>query len=227
MQSIVQLISLILACVHLSAGTGTQYAREMDLGGALFLVNRSFSVSKNYVPPDLVIPQIDKVVPDLKLRREVAAAAELMFEAASADGLALIAVSGYRSYGTQAALFQRKIGKSGSAQKAQRSVAPPGTSEHQLGLALDIGKRDTASLNQSFDNTPEGQWIAQHAHEFGFIVRYQQKWTKVTGYQYEPWHVRFVGVEHAKAMKELDLPLELYVQGLREAIQMQRLEEIR
>ena len=94
-------------------------------------------------------------------------------------------------------------------QKAQAAVAKPGYSEHELGLAVDI--------NAVEGEDPWGlyEWLAENAWRFGFIIRYKEEWTDITTYAYEPWHVRYVGKEHAAILQEMDIPLEQYVQMLR------------
>ena len=101
--------------------------------------------------------------------------------------------------------------------KALLLVAPPGASEHQLGLAMDLGSKKNTSLTESFFDTAEGKWVAENCHRFGFIIRYKEEWTDITGYAYEPWHVRYVGPEHAARIHELDIPFETYVAQLRQA----------
>ena len=127
-----------------------------------------------------------------------------------------MAVSGYRSYSTQNAIFDRKVRSVGKKQ-AMLLVAPPGCSEHQLGLAMDIGAFRNHSLTPSFGKTDEGIWVAENCWRFGFIIRYREEWTEVTGYSYEPWHIRYVGEEHAGRIYECDIPLEYYVMQLKEA----------
>ena len=96
-------------------------------------------------------------------------------------------------------------------------VAPPGSSEHQLGLAMDLGCKRNSSLTESFGNTDEGAWVRENCARFGFIIRYKAEWTETTGYSYEPWHVRYVGEEHAQRIAEMDIPLEDYTAQLRRA----------
>ena len=140
-----------------------------------------------------------------------------MFQAAKDEmGYTLVAVSGYRSYGQQSAIFERKV-KNVGKKAALLLVAPPGCSEHQLGLAMDLGCKRNTSLTESFINTPEGAWVAENAHRFGYIIRYKEEWTEITGYSYEPWHVRYVGKEHARRIHALDIPLEYYIAQLQEA----------
>ena len=157
------------------------------------------------------------------MRRDAALALEEMFEAAKEDGMQLAAVSGFRSYGQQAAIHERKIQLKGK-KEALRVSAPPGCSEHQLGLAVDIGRKKAPGLNESFGSSPEGKWVAENCHRFGFIIRYKAEWEEITGYAYEPWHIRYVGIDHAKRIYEMDIPFEYYIQTLRKA-QFQRADE--
>lgn len=213
-----KLLALMLSFLSLSQTAFDAYIAHTNLGGHLFLVNREYRVDKTYVPNDLTHPNVYCVYDDLTLRKDAAKALEELFSAAKDEmGFDLEAVSGYRSFGTQTAIFQRKIGKVGTEAKAQKRVAPPGTSEHQLGLAVDIGRRGIASLNERFGETAEGVWVAQNAHRFGFIIRYKKEWTRVTGYAYEPWHLRFVGREHAEEIFRRDIPLEYYVDEMKNA----------
>lgn len=212
-----RLLGLFLALLQLGSGALNAYGDEMDLGGRLFLVNRDYVLSADYVPDDLVKPDVRASSSAVLMRREAARALEEMFAAAREKGLSLVAVSGYRSYMTQKNIFARKVSNVGKA-KALLYVAPPGTSEHQLGLAMDLGTVKSQSLNASFGSTREGQWVNEHCHEYGFIIRYREEWTEITGYAFEPWHVRYVGRFHARFIHEADVPLEYYVGELRNAL---------
>ena len=186
---------------------------QMDVGGQVFLVNRDFAISREYVP-ETVSARVSGS--SRAMRADAAQALEEMFAAARQEAkITLLTVSGYRSFGQQQTIYNRKVKSTGSVEKAQRYVAPPGTSEHQLGLAMDVGARGASSgLNASFGRSKGGTWVRENAHRFGFIVRYQEGWEDITGYFYEPWHIRFVGVEHATAMYEANLPMETYMQPL-------------
>lgn len=212
-----KLISLLLLLLSLGQDTLNVYVDEMNLGGNLFLVNRDYMLSSDYVPQDLVKPNVQANNNNIKMRAEAAAALEEMFQAAKAEaGYTLVAISGYRSYSKQSTIFSNKVSKVGKT-KAMLLVAPPGASEHQLGLAMDLGSKKNTSLTESFFDTPEGKWVADNCHRFGFIIRYKEEWTDITGYAYEPWHVRYVGKEHAVRIYELDIPLETYIAQLRQA----------
>lgn len=194
-------------------------ASMLSEAGILQLVNRDVRVSKVYVPADLVTPRVatrkKSLQENILMRAEAAKALEAMFSAAKMEGNhTLYAASGYRSYGIQQILFNQKVQTVGNRDKAQKTVAPAGTSEHQLGLAMDLQAPSQLNLNRSFGDTDEGKWVAGNAHRFGFFVRYKREWSQITGYLYEPWHVRYVGVAHAKALFALDIPLETYVAQL-------------
>ena len=212
-----KLLSLLLTLLALGQTGVNAYVDEMSLGGNLFLVNRDYAIEADYKPNDLVTPKVPGGNDTTMMRAEAAEALEKMFAAAKEEGdYTLIAVSGFRSYGRQSAIFERKIQTVGKKQ-ALRVSAPPGCSEHQLGLAMDVGCKKKINLSASFGDTPEGQWVAENCHRFGFIIRYKAEWEEITGYMYEPWHIRYVGPEHAARIHELDIPFEYYVAQLREA----------
>ncbi|HHT14651.1 MAG: M15 family metallopeptidase [Christensenellales bacterium] len=220
------IIALLLTILSLGTQSLDAYAYEAMPGGNLFLINRTYKVDRLYVPDDLVVVDVEKTNPEITMRKEAATQLKAMFETAKTEkGYILVAVSGFRSYGTQSAIYKRKVEVTGSKQKANLYVAPPGCSEHQLGLAMDLGRKDTMGLNESFGESPEGQWVAQNAHRFGFIIRYQKEWTEITGYAYEPWHVRYVGVEHASRIYMMNIPLEHYIDLIFEAQRQNLLQQ--
>ena len=187
----------------------------LSLGGDLFLISRQHRISKAYEPEDLVKPAVktrkDSLQERIMLRKTAARALERMFQAAYYEkGYTLYAASGYRSYGIQQILFNSKVEEVGSREAAERRVAPAGTSEHQLGLAMDVQAPSQLNLNTDFGSTEEGKWVSQNAHRFGFILRYKEEWRDITGYSEEPWHIRYVGIAHAAAIYELNIPLETY-----------------
>lgn len=213
-----RLISLLIALLSLGQATLNAYIAETNLGGNLFLVNRTYALDSEYVPDDLVHPNVLSANARITMRREAAQALEEMFAAAEKEkGYRLMAVSGYRSYQTQANIYKRKLSTVKNVKDAQLYVALPGTSEHQLGLAMDLGRKSKQNLRESFGVTDEGKWVAENAHRFGFIIRYLKEWTAITGYAYEPWHVRYVGKEHSARLFELHIPLETYVEQLQQA----------
>lgn len=212
-----RLLTLFLTLLTLGESTLNGYVSRMNLGGCLFLANREYTIGSDYEPEDLIMPNVRRSSSAVKMRSEAAQALEEMFAAAKEEGgFSLIAISGYRSYGTQSAIFERKV-RSVGRKKALLYVAPPGASEHQLGLAMDLGCDKNTGLTGSFGDTPEGKWVVENCWRFGFIIRYKEEWTDITGYAYEPWHIRYVGAEHARAIYEADIPFEYYVEQLRQA----------
>ncbi|WP_054704188.1 M15 family metallopeptidase [Bacillus sp. JCM 19041] len=158
-------------------------------------VNRDFKLPADYKPEDLVIPNIrfsfDYIDDRRYVREDAANSLEQLFEAAEDDGFILYAISGYRSYERQEVLYEEAQSVQG---KNQSLVAMPGHSEHQTGLAIDISSASiNYALSKKFGETEEGNWVKDHAHLFGFIIRYPEGKEEVTGYSYEPWHLRYVG----------------------------------
>lgn len=131
-----------------------------------------------------------------------------MFDAARANGISLLAGSGYRSYYTQVALFNRYVSEVGRDQ-AMTFSAPPGHSEHQSGLTMDISSADMGCwLEICFGDTASGKWLAANSYRYGFILRYPQGKESITGFQYEPWHFRYVGIPLATALYQSGLTLD-------------------
>ena len=201
---------------------------HQDPTDTLILVNKNNkapAVPVTLVKPD-VQPTREAVSENIYMRPEAAAALEDLFEAAAQDGITLYATSGYRSYSTQKAIFERKLERMDEKQ-ANASVAKPGYSEHQTGLAMDIEGETTkgTGLTEAFGESPEGIWAAEHCAEYGFIIRYPKGKTRITGYIYEPWHLRSVGKEAAAEITELGVTFEEYIQALRsERIEIMREE---
>lgn len=213
-----QLAALLAAMVAaLSLGLDT-LAAQMAPEGYLMLVNPDYRLAADYVPPDLVYPDVKHSSSAYQMRREAAGALEELFAAAKEEaGLTLYAHSGYRSYGTQQAIYQSKVINGKNKAQMRKLVAEAGASEHQLGLAMDIKGTPNGALNAAFGKSKAGVWLAENADRFGYIIRYKAEWTEVTSYAYEPWHIRYVGKEHAALLRELDIPLEEYVEALRSA----------
>lgn len=158
---------------------------------------------QNYVPSDLTVPNVPLRVPgneSMQVRKVTATALEQLFAAAKADGINLMLSSGYRSYTYQVGLYGGYVAQRGQA-AADTDSARPGHSEHQTGLAADLEPASkTCELDNCFANTPEGTWVAANAYKYGFLLRYPADKTAVTGYAYESWHVRFIGVDLAKEL---------------------------
>jgi D-alanyl-D-alanine carboxypeptidase len=168
------------------------------------IVNKQHPLNpKSYVPSDLTVPKIPLRVPGnetMQVRAETATALEALVAAAKKDGLSLMLSSGYRSYTYQVGLYGGYVQSMGQA-SADKQSARPGYSEHQSGFAADLEPiSKTCELDQCFGKTPEGLWLAANAYQYGFIIRYPSDKTAVTGYEYEPWHVRYIGVNLATEM---------------------------
>lgn len=184
-------------------------------GDILVLVNKERNLPADYIPENLVKPDIPfpfrEDLPKKLLREEAARAIEALFAKAAADGLRLYGLSGYRSYERQEQIFTYKARKRGE-EVANRTSARPGQSEHQTGLAMDVTSPGVNyRLNQSFGETKEGKWLVENAPDFGFIIRYPKGKEEITGYSYEPWHLRYVGVEAAREIAKLGITLEEYL----------------
>ena len=132
-------------------------------------------------------------------------------------GYSFRAFSGYRDYATQAYLYNRKVEQVGEA-KARTIVAYPGTSEHQLGLAVDIIDYYYTNLDAEQENTPTQQWLMENSWRYGFILRYPNGSSDITGIIYEPWHYRYVGLDAAKEIYDLGVTLEEYLDMFYEPI---------
>jgi D-alanyl-D-alanine carboxypeptidase len=158
----------------------------------------------NYVPADLVQPRVALAVTGeaAQLNRTTAAAAERMFAAAAADGVTMTLASGYRSYATQTVTYNGWVSSQGRA-AADTASARPGYSEHQTGWSFDIGDGGGAcSFQPCFAEQPAAVWAKANAHRFGFVVRYPFMQHTITGYFYESWHLRYIGVEAATDMRK-------------------------
>lgn len=199
-------------------------------GDVPILVNKDHPVpgGEFFNPADLV--QLNKelssklVTIKYKKTRGVKAAVDAlkeMLEAAKEDGIGKWQISaGYRTWDDQVSMLNSKVRsyqkshKDWSSSKARRAalrtVAEPGYSEHHLGLAFDINKKGAST----FKGTKQSEWLNEHCWEYGFIIRYTEEKEKITGFEAEPWHIRYVGIEHALYMRDHDLCLEEYIQGL-------------
>ncbi len=176
------------------------------------LVNRTYLLPSDYIPSDLTEPKVqfsfDYPDDKRKLRRPAARALEKMFRAAAKKKIQLYGVSGYRSYARQKQIYDRNVSLYGHATTDTVS-AKPGSSEHQTGLTIDISARSVNFLlDKNFANTREGKWVAKNAHKYGYIIRYPDGKSEITGYRYEPWHIRYVGVTVATYLHKHKLTLE-------------------
>lgn len=155
------------------------------------VVNKKHKLSSDYVP-ELT------TVTGGQLRSEAAQALTKLLSKADEAGVSMSTLSSYRSYSTQVSTYNKWVNQSGQS-AADTFSARPGHSEHQLGIAVDLGN-GTCNLETCFGDTIAGLWLASNAQKYGFIIRYPLGKDSVTGYQYEPWHLRYVGVDAATAI---------------------------
>lgn len=167
---------------------------------------------KTYVPANLVMPQGIPNTNGTPLRAEAATALEQMAADAKASGIQLVLASGYRSYLTQVAVYNGYVQNYGQA-AADATSAKPGHSEHQTGLAADLSAAgEGCSVLPCFETTAGGLWLAANAWKYGFVLRYPNGKEAITGYNFEPWHYRYVGLDLAKLMHDTGYPtLEQYL----------------
>lgn len=154
------------------------------------IVNKTYSLPSSFAPDGLL--------------SECKAAFNKLQTAAAEKGLSVYISSGYRSFAKQESIYNRYVSRDGK-ELADTYSARPGHSEHQTGLAIDLN-----TISKSFADTPEGKWVAAHCHEYGFIIRYPKGKSDITGYMYEPWHIRYVGKEIAEKIYDSGLCLEEY-----------------
>ena len=197
----------------------SENAEEQSADGAQFspddwnlmLVNKQHPIPDNYVFETAQISSGGKLC-DARILTPL----KQMFEAANADGVTLVVCSPYRSNNRQEMLFAKKVDyymNQGydymqSYALASQAVTIPGSSEHEIGLALDIITDGYCSLDEGFGDTPAGRWLAQNSYKYGFVVRYLKGKEEITGIEYEPWHIRYVGVAAATVMYEEGICLE-------------------
>lgn len=203
-----------LCLVLLALMTPAQAMASTVYESDMILINKEHGLPKDYVPSDLTpvnVPFAQGVVESKKqMRADAAKALEEMFSAAMEDGIELLGISGYRSYYTQRNIYERRLKEAGE-EHVSRYNAKPGHSEHQTGLAMDVGCPGYVDLTERFAQTPAYRWIQKNAHRYGFIIRYTEYGEEETGYAFEPWHVRYVGKE-ATAIWESGLTMEAYVE---------------
>lgn len=178
------------------------------------LVNKQNKLPEDYHPGDLIVPDIPFIFEEMsekrKMRAEAASAIEKLFAGAERQGVALLGVSAYRSHEAQTSLFNYYVEQDGY-EKAITYSAAPGTSEHETGLAIDVtGGDGKCAAEACFAGTEEALWLEEHAAEYGFIIRYPKGKEEITGYHYEPWHLRYVGKTIAKKIANRGITLEEY-----------------
>lgn len=181
----------------------------------MVVVNKNREFRKSYAP------SLSPAIPgsEVMLDSRVAPYYTKMYNAAKKDGVYLTPFSGHRRYSTQEKNYNNLtreymseygLSQKKAAEKAATVTLPPGTSEHSLGLAMDI-----CNVRDSFVNSKEFKWLSKHAQDYGFILRYPKGKQSVTGVTFEPWHWRFVGIENAKKIKASGLCLEEYYNSMK------------
>jgi D-alanyl-D-alanine carboxypeptidase len=178
------------------------------------VVNKGRILPSDYMPADLVAPNVplrlSSTDPEMQMRQVTATALQQMFTAAAQQNVHLMVSSAYRSYSAQVGLYRGYVLTQGQ-QNADSSSARAGHSEHQTGLAADIEPQNRkCEVEQCFADTPEGQWLAANAYKYGFIIRYEKGKENLTGYEYEPWHVRYVGTGLAAQIHQTGQTLEQF-----------------
>lgn len=181
-------------------------------GSLWWIVNKDLPMADDYVPAEMTAPNINlrwaKSAESMQVDVRIAKPLEELVAAAKKAGYDLMLISAYRSEAYQKQLYDNYVRAYGEAE-ANRFSAKPGTSEHQTGMAVDLGRTDgKCEIITCFGDLPEGKWLAAHAYEYGFIVRYLDGKEDVTGYMYEPWHFRYVGKELAAELHSSGLTME-------------------
>ena len=176
------------------------------------IVSKTHSISTDYIPSPIKIPNVatrtDKSTDERSVRSDIETPLINMFAAASTAGYQLMIGSGYRSAALQAIYFDNLASSVGD-ETANQAIARPGQSEHQTGLAIDISTVSRQCyLDDCFADTGDGQWLVNTAYKYGFTLRYPKGKETITGYQYEPWHFRYVGIDLATALYESNLTLD-------------------
>lgn len=183
-----------------------------DPDNVLTLVKPGFNMASSYEPKDLITPQMP-IAPDCnnpKLRKEASDALVSMYNDAKKEGYALVINSAYRSYKNQKTIYDDYFKKYDEV-TASSLVAKPGSSEHQTGLGVDLTSESVIKGEKLvFGDTPEYQWVLKNAYRYGFILRYPQGRSSITGIVHEPWHFRYVGKDVAKKIYENNWTLEEY-----------------
>lgn len=178
----------------------------------LALVTKETTLKSTYRPEDLrPIPAYMYPSRELYLREEALSYLTALWHAAEADGVTLHILSAYRSYDYQKGLFESYAERHGE-EEANRFSARPGQSEHQLGTAVDFGGT-AVDFRAAFADTPQGRWLAENAHKYGFAMSYPENMEHITGYIFEPWHYRFVGVDNALEWKMSGKTLKEYLEN--------------
>lgn len=178
------------------------------------VVNKRRALPRDYTPEDLRYPDVKlrSSSTELQLRDDAATALERMAAAAQKAGVPIMLASGYRSFSLQEAVYNRYVSQDGET-AANRYSAKPGYSEHQTGLAADLSGTDgVCVIEDCFADTKTAKWLAKNAHTYGYILRYAPGKESVVGYNYEPWHFRFVGAQLAREIYQNKTTMEQFFQ---------------
>ena len=203
---------LILLFFTKDVNTKNEFYKNIKLienpDNILVLVNKNNQLQSSYIPSDLESISLRFANKDKRLKKEAKEAFEKLSSEASALGYRIVAVSAYRDYSYQNELFNYYVEEKG-LEYALNCSAKPGHSEHQTGLAVDVEGENKDYDN--FEDTKEFNWMKDNAHRFGFILRYPKGKEDITGFKYEPWHYRYVGVEIATEIYNKNITLEEYL----------------
>ncbi len=195
-----------------SEGTGQSSEASFDAASIHVLVNKHHQWKpEESEPADLTELEVPQQFGGQQLRQEAATALEELIAAAAEEDISLWVTTGYRDVGHQQALYDQRVAEVGQ-DAADRLIARPSYSEHHTGLAVDMsfeGNQD-CNLHVCFADTRQGQWLADNAQQYGFIIRYPEDAKQITGYSYEPWHLRYVGVSTAQDVTSRGVTLEEY-----------------
>ncbi|MEX0784668.1 MAG: M15 family metallopeptidase [Dehalococcoidia bacterium] len=180
-------------------------------GDILAPLDKTHRLTQDCVPQDLeALPAEIVASAGQRLRKDAAAAYKELFAAAQKDGYTIVAASAYRNYQEQVSAYSSHVNRGGQAY-ADRVSARPGHSEHQLGTTTDVTSVSAGYGLESFEGTPEAAWLAEHSWEHGFIVSYPDGKESITGYVYEPWHIRWLGKDEAAKVRASGLTLHDYL----------------
>ena len=181
----------------------TKYSVDQP-GSPWWVVNKTRPLPDGYVPPDLVVPDVKRRLSgtsQMQYSNQAVPNLKEMFSAASTEGVTLVFGSGYRSEALQRQFYEGYVAEDGQ-ESADHLSARPGYSEHQTGLSFDATSvSQQCHLEECFENMPEGKWLRENAYKYGFIIRYPRGKEQITGFGYEPWHMRWIGKELSKEMQ--------------------------
>lgn len=177
---------------------------DPDDGWATAIIDPGRRLPEDYTPSDLVDATEAGFASTDQVRAIIVDDLAALRAAAEANGSPIVMISGYRSFSYQQTLFDRQVIQVGEEEAALRT-ARPGHSEHQLGTVIDVLDPGVGDLTPAFAETPAGQWLAANAHEYGFVVSYPDGARDTSCYEFEPWHLRYVGRERAAEIHESGL----------------------